>query len=211
MRGGYIKYALIGLAPYSFHYDLSQSYGTNGRLFAYYIAFNDVHNFWLPKEKIPAIFRENFLLHRLPAKVDDLNNVYGEKSSVAKFLNYEKRIGTIKTKNSKKATYFPATFEENIKILDEYLNLCESRNVRPIMFLPPMTKGLKKYYDKQRLDEFYYWIYQAQKNHSSAVFFDGWKLDFPDKDFYDDQHLNIQGAAKFSTILNNVIENLEKG
>ena len=200
---------MIGLAPYSFHYDLSQSYGTNGRLFAYYIAFNDLHNFWLPKEKIPAIFRKEFLSFRLPAQVNDLNNVYDEKSAVAKFMNFENRINTIRTKSAKKSKDFPATREENIKILDDYLTLCEKNNVCPIMFLPPFTEGLKKYFDKQKLDEFYYLINQLLKKHSAATFLDGWKLKvFSDSDFYDTSHLNLNGAAKFSKIFNDFIESL---
>ena len=106
---------------------------------------------------------------------------------------------------------FPETFKENVKILDDYLTLCEDTNVRPIMFLPPMTYGYMKYFSRKKLDEFYYLVREAQKKHSSAVFFDGWKLPFfPDNDFFDVDHMNIQGAAKFSTILNDFIEGLER-
>ena len=43
-----------------------------------------------------------------------------------------------------------------------------------------------------------------------AYFVDGWKLSgFSDDDFYDVSHMNIQGSAKFSAILNDFIEQLE--
>jgi len=74
-----------------------------------------------------------------------------------------------------------------------------------------MTEGYMKYSSRQKLDEFYYIVQTAQKKFSSAVFFDGWKLKaFDDTNFWDVNHLNIKGAAKFSAILNNFIETLEK-
>ena len=90
------------------------------------------------------------------------------------------------------------------------MTLCEEKNIRPIIFLMPTTEGDIKHFNKQRLDEFYYLVGQACKNHSSAVFVDGWKLQgLSDTDFYDVQHLNIQGAAKFSAYLNDIIEQLD--
>jgi len=89
--------------------------------------------------------------------------------------------------------------------------LCEKNNARPIMFLPPLSKGFVKCFDNLKLDEFYYLVSQAQRKHPAAVFFDGWKLNnFSYEDFSDGVHLNLNGAAKFSAILNNVIEQLER-
>ena len=55
-------------------------------------------------------------------------------------------------------------------------------------------------------------VRMAIKNHSSAIFINGWTLNnnFNDEDFFDIDHINPQGAAKFSAILNDVIKNLEK-
>ena len=107
--------------------------------------------------------------------------------------------------------HYPETCAENIKILDDYLTLCEENNIRPIMFLPPMTEGYKKHFNKQIIDEFYYLVRQACKKHPLAIFIDGWKLPgMTDADFFDTSHMNITGAAKFSTFLNDFIENLER-
>ena len=43
-----IRYALIGLTPYVFHFDLSKIYVFKSRILPYLIAFNDVHNFPVP-------------------------------------------------------------------------------------------------------------------------------------------------------------------
>lgn len=105
---------------------------------------------------------------------------------------------------------YPDTRAENIKILDDYLTLCARNRIRPIIFLPPMSTVYKKYFSKQKLDEFYYLVGQACQKHPYAVFIDGWKLQgFTDADFRDIDHMNVYGAAKFSTFLNSVIEQLD--
>lgn len=212
MRGGYIKYALIGLAPYSFNFDLTKSFELNFQLLQFFIAYDDVHNLWIPKDSYRKLFNENYLNVRIPLGNNKINSVSGlNLNKPVRYMNYKERITSRKLIDGWKNKDFPETKKENSKILDGYLTLCEKNNVRPIMFLPPFTEGYKKYFSRQKLDEFYYLIREAQKKHSSAIFFDGWKLPgFSDEHFHDAAHLNIQGAAKFSTILNNVIEQLEK-
>ena len=107
--------------------------------------------------------------------------------------------------------YYPKTRAENLKILDDYLTLCEENDIRPIMFRVPVTEKYMKNFNPQLLEEFDTLVEQALAKHSKARFFDGWKLrDFTYDDFYDHEHLNIYGAAKFSTYLNNFIEQLDK-
>ena len=78
------------------------------------------------------------------------------------------------------------------------------------MFMAPMTEKFMSNFNKQMLEEFYQLVEQALKNHPSAHFVDGWKWNgVTYADFYDHQHMNVHGAAKFSTYLNNFIEQLE--
>lgn len=206
---GYVKYALIGLAQYSFHYDLSKAYGNGGRIFQYYITFDDVHNFWLPKEKFSDLFNEQYLATTLQGEILDVNNIYGEKVGL-QFMDWEKQFNVRKSIDDWKNKSYPETVEENVKILDDYLTLCEEKNVRPIIFLAPLTRGYKKYFNRKMINEFYYLVREAQKKHSTTIFLDGWSLpNFSDRDFYDSSHLNAQGAAKFSVILNGIIEQIE--
>lgn len=75
------------------------------------------------------------------------------------------------------------------------------------MFLPPMSEGYRKHFSKEKLNEFYQILNDATQKFPDAIFVDGWKIpQFTDKDFYDADHLNLAGAAKFSTILNMIIE-----
>ena len=199
---------MICLAPYSLHYDESKTISQNCRILQYVIALNDVHNFWLPIEKYKSLLRDDYLNFKLPLE-NEMNSVTPLSTevhhiSLAGRLAARERIDVWKDK------YFPETLKENVKILDDYLTLCEENNVRPIIFTAPMTYGYMKYFSKKKLDELHCVIADALRKHSVAIFLDGWKLQgFSDDDFFDVDHMNIQGAAKFSMILNDFIEKLE--
>lgn len=173
-------------------------------------AFNDLHNFWMPLEEYRKIFRPEYLNYKMPLSADMYNDA-GVEGTV-KHIERKERINARKGVDGWKNKSYPETVKENVKILDDYLTLCEKNKVRPIMFLPPLSDVYKKHFNRKILDEFYYLIREAQKKHPSAAFLDGWKLQgFSDDDFMDIGHMNLQGAAKFSTMLNNAIESLEKG
>lgn len=204
---GKICYALIGLAPYTFHYDLSKTLNENWRLIHYLVALNDLHNFHLPAEKCRKLFRESFLAAELDIEKLNLNNVNLDKVEMAN-LDFKDRLTTRDRAEvwSKESRTFLETRDENIKILNDYLTLCEKNNIRPIIFLPPMCEGYKKYFSKEKLDEFYQILEDAMKKFPDAIFVDGWKISqFTDEDFFDPDHLNLAGAEKFSEILNNII------
>lgn len=177
----------------------------------YLIAINDLHNFFVPIDFYKKVIRKEYFELKIPTEPIDINNPYGAKHPVPIYINQRERLGARDTADGWADKNYPDTCTENIKILDDYLTLCEQNKIRPIMFLPPMTEGYIKHFSKQILDEFYYIVGQACKKHPYAIFIDGWKLQgMTDKDFYDVFHLNIIGAAKFSTFLNSVIEQLDR-
>lgn len=201
-----IRCALIGLAPYSFHYNLSQVFGYRALLLQYLIAFNDVHDFFVPLDVYKTLFNPEYLAKKCPllsAKVIDtagcgLKGIL-DKQALAKNTNTWANL------------WYPETRNENVKILDDYLTLCEQNNVRPIMFRVRVTKKYMTNFNKQIRDEFDRIIEQALIKHPTASFFDGWQLqDFNYRDFNDHAHLNVQGAAKFSAYLNDFIERTAK-
>ena len=208
--GGILTYALIGLAPYSFYYDESKTSAEESpRLAAYAFTLKDLHNFWLPVEKYRSLFREEYLNIKMP--IDDIEidevSVLGDYSK--QHIDFEKRVASRKRIDVWQDRNFPDTREENIKILDDYLTLCEENKIVPIMFLPPMTEGYKKYFSKQKLNEFYFLIRSALAKHQTAKFIDGWALQgLSDADFLDVDHLNYNGAIKFSRFLNGFIEKI---
>lgn len=210
MGGGILRYALIGLAPYIFYYDLSKTSSFIQLMLQYFIAFNDLHNFYIPAEVYGQFLRKEYLSARLPLEPFDLNDPYLVKNGLPMFMKPKDRLIARAVIDGWAEKNYPDTRAENVQILDDYLTLCEQNNIRPIMFLPPMTEGYIKLFNRRKLDEFHYLVRQACRKHSSALFLDGWQLrGFTDRDFYDVFHLNIHGAAKFSAWLNYIIEQLD--
>lgn len=210
MWGGYskISHALIGLPVYAFHYDLSKTFRFRFQMLYYLIAHNDLHNFYIPIDEYRKFFNEEFLAARLPLEPFDVNNPFGVKN--ARLMTPENRLKTRKIIDARSSKAYPETRDENIKILDDYLTFCEQNNIRPIMFVVPVTEGYRKHYSKQLREEFLYLVGAARRKHPGAVFIDGWKLrGFNDSDFYECTHMNIMGAAKFSAFLNNIIEQIK--
>lgn len=207
--GSYIKYALIGFFPHHIYYDESKAVSQNCRQLQYAIALNDIHNFWLPIEKYKSLFHPEFLNIKMPFE-SEMNRITPLPETV-EHITLPGRLAAREQIDSWKERSYPETFKEIVKILDDYLTLCEENNVRPIVFCTPMTYGYMKHFDKKILDAYHYVLRMAQEKHPHAVFFDGWRLqDFSDDDFVDVNHMNIQGAAKFSAILNSIIEGLEQ-
>ena len=164
----------------------------------------------MPIEKYKTLIRQEFLSTKLPLDSIDLNNICLEKTPM-RFINFTEALNSRKNIEIWSKKNYPETVVENTKILDDYLTLCEENNICPIIFLTPRTEGFMKYFSRKKLDEFYCIVNQALKKHSGARFFDGWKLSgFTDKDFYDNTHLNLQGAKKFSSCLNDFIEQLNQ-
>ena len=105
--------------------------------------------------------------------------------------------------------YFPKTRDENIKILDDYLTLCEENNIRPIMFTSPVTEKYRATFNKNLLEEFDRLVCMAILKHPSAFFINGREWDgVTYADFHDNGHMNFKGAEKFSAYLNDFIEKL---
>lgn len=163
----------------------------------------------MPTEDYLKLFREEYLSFKLPlVEQFDVTGVHAD--NILRHMTFNNKISARERIDKWKNRNFPKTRTENIKILDDYLTLCEENDIRPIMFLPPMTEGYAKYFSKQKLDEFYYLVKKACGKHSSAIFIDGWKLQgFTDEDFFDVDHMNVRGAAKFSAFLNDFIESLK--
>ena len=187
----------------------------------YFIPFKDVHNFFVPANVYEKFFRKEWLEKKIPLEPMNLNNPLECKS---KWRMTKENINSNTGINHWSRKYYPKTRDENIKILDDYLTLCEENNICPIMFTVPVTEKYKSAFNSQLLkdytttfngqlfEEFHAIVKRTLSKHPTARFFDGWKLQgFTYEDFRDHPHLNIYGAAKFSTYLNDFIEQLDNG
>lgn len=200
-----IRYALIGLTAYFFHYDLSKILAYKSRMLHYLIAFNDLHNFPVPIDIYKKFLREEWLAKKPSIQYVNINGYKTQRVMTQKDIDSDD--GGAKAWRNK---FHPETRDENIKILDDYLTLCEENNIRPIMFRVPSSEKYMSNFDPRKIEEFEVIVKQALSKHPSACFVDGWKLEgFTYADFYDHAHLNVHGAAKFSAYLNDFIEQLE--
>ena len=164
----------------------------------------------MPIEKYLEIFNEEYLNIKLPIETSEINCITPINENEIKTINPSARLGWRDRIDKWADRNFTETRTQNIKLLDDYLTLCENNGIRPIIFIPPFTQAYMKNFSREKLDEFYYLVKEIMKKHSSAIFIDGWELNvFSDEDFFDVDHMNVKGAVKLSAILNNIIEQIE--
>ena len=101
----------------------------------------------MPIDTYKKFLREEWLNNRLP--LDLLNEKRPYSGELKKRMGQKDIEGGT---NTWKGKYYPETRDENIKILDDYLTLCETNNIRPIMFMVPVTEKYIANFDKRLLE-----------------------------------------------------------
>lgn len=196
---------MVGIAPYSLHYDLSKCVRESAFLSKYFFSLNDLHNYWIDYETVKNFLRPEFL-----KSMQDRAAVYE--------FNYELPTSTMSLENAIDAMNeieswsrknYPATVEENKKVLEDYLTLLEKCNIQPILFLPPMYKEYEENFSREKINELFAYLNELYRKHD-FIFVNGWAMNgFEDQDFRDINHLNINGAKKFSAKINEIVMQLE--
>lgn len=209
-----IKYAIIGLCYYSFQYDLSQSIHS-GRSNYYYKITKKYHNYRLAEEGKRFLKRFNEVSEKILISNHDKVFIENQEEQYQEIINNGKKvkfdssmlcqteienyIDEVKRKFNKD---YPMTVEENKVILDKYLDLLYSCNIKPIIVVPPQTKLYRANISEHIRDEFYGIINEFQKKYEFQ-FIDYFYSDFfDDSDFYDVSHLNNKGSEKWTKLLN---------
>lgn len=96
-------------------------------------------------------------------------------------------------------------FNNNMNDLGNLLRELNRRKIHPVFFTPPFTQSLCKYMDKGRLKSISDALFELCAKYNCKWFNYQNDARFSDKDFRDVSHLNQDGAAKFSKIINNEI------
>jgi len=92
-------------------------------------------------------------------------------------------------------------FAENLKNRD--INLC--------IIIPPFYKTFKVNRDIKCVNETYNVLKEVTVKYNNCFFYDfSSDIDFIEEDFFDSNHLNMNGARKLSVKLNNIITNINK-
>lgn len=213
-----IKYALIGLAPYSFRYNLSKS-ADKWEILAYYSFFQNVHNLPLDNEKLTALFNDRFLKAH-----DFVKDELVKKNQIPK-INFSDPF-TVKQKNNRPlmqqdlfgvranarqwgAEKYEDSVQENEKIFVECLKLCKAHNVTPIVVKFPVHSFYKYLFPQHISDEFNLIIHKAKKV-APFKFIDCYNWNLQDgREFCRIDALNTIGAKRITAKINPLIEKLK--
>lgn len=211
-RGGGLRYSVIGLAPYSFHFDLSKS-SESWRVATYALALADVHNYHVGINTLSGIFYTGFQ-HALQQVENeekiDFNDPVGSRLQNDYSLTAIQRLMARERAETWKIKRFPATVEENIDLLLSYLGLCRKRRIVPIVVVFPVSEIYRRYFSTQMLREFYNILHEIRKSNEIVLldFFDSEEFHYDD--FFDVDHLNRAGARKVSKKINDSIMRIEQ-
>ncbi len=214
----YLKYVIIGLAYYSFHYDMSLS-SPRERTNYYYPIFGEFHHY--PKAEVMKSFYHTHLEIGTEILEDDYLRKYFELTKepllnkVAEIRKYEldsrllsgEQKFEVKLSARKELTkYYPLTVKENQQILKQMLDLAVKFEIKPILLICPTAKIYSENLP-QKVKEEFLGIISDLKIDYQFQFLDLFDSSlFQDSDFFNPSHLNDHGAMKLSKLLNELIE-----
>lgn len=215
--GKQIKYAIIGLAYFSFEFDLLKS--SEKHLASRYLPLKE--EIKINREKfgefsriIKEINNDGFFdKYSFLSKLSNELFVFNYSNLIEKFESEnENNKMNIKDKREKLAKRhsnknYSNTVSENKMILENLLELLASKSISPIVVVHPQHISYRKYFSKQMIDQFEIIISELQQHYNFRYvnLFDS--MEFDEEDFFDVHHLNKKGAGKVSCILN---ENLNR-
>lgn len=204
-----LKYAVVGIAPWTFHSDTSISSVEEYPVLSYTRLFKDSHNFRASVKDFEDLFIPSFWDYddvEVPANynLDNYSNRYVERAML---------ITERMTARSKFSVWdhkrYPETVKENTDTLRKILELCKNHSVIPILVRPPLPDIMSAFFPRYVIDEGNEIINGLSKE------FDFHYLDKTNmpgltyNDFFDNYHVNAFGARKFSSYMNDFIMNLE--
>ena len=214
-----IRYAIIGVAPYIFQYDMSVSPYNAAVAERYYSLVRRMNHFsgaWLykgayhyAKDHLDQIMKEDF---------EDLYTTTEE----ANFLDYERslrsmvydsscldEVGLKKEQESIRREYhkyYPETVAFNIHMIRLYLEYLKKRNVKAILVMPPMTKLYREYMSWDMYRDTMRVLEELREEFSFTFVNLLMELELEDQYFRNSSHLNGAGAVKVTEILNQYIK-----
>lgn len=193
-----VKYLIMGLAYYSFDYDITKSIAKY-RIHRYLDYIEDTHN---NNDKIGIYITKCFYEKRLSMEYyEEMSNI--KDNTILEDDNPEQEY--ISQKNS--SMNYKLSRKENTVIFEKYLKILKYYNIKPIIVISPTSKYYYKYFKNGYQKNKFYKIIEKFKKAYDFQVIDYFNSDlFEDNDFWDHGHLNRKGAEKFTQILNNEIQ-----
>ena len=212
---GTIKYAVMGIAPYSFRYDLSLSKKNSLRTLAYYRQFGDLHNASYPEEELEYMkyldsIMDKYCFANWRDICFDVIFDYSFRGKRDKFyydtLSEEELQESVERVRRLADKPYLNTLEENKLIFEYYLKLCYRKNIKMIVLIPPFSDFFKKYFTEEYVLELRKIINQYKQEYPFEI------LDLYDDEafneagLYEDQdHLNAYGAIELTNHLSSFL------
>ena len=215
--GDRIKYAVMGLAPYSFRYDLSLSKGVQEKVYFYYREFGEFHNAVPIQEDLELMIRYDKILDDLcyPNWRDvyfDFITEHPFKRSehVFDFQGLDEKQQQKSLEEMKKISNKPysETIAENKMVFDMYLKLCKKHNIKVTVLLPPCSGFFREHFPQDYVDETRSIIQEYSGKYDIEILdlYDSPEF-AEDKYYMDEAHMNKWGAEKLTKVLDEFLIN----
>ncbi|MBO4780372.1 MAG: hypothetical protein J5497_07030, partial [Selenomonadaceae bacterium] len=185
---GTIKFVLIGLAPHSFYYDNAKDFLHAPKNLQYVFALN----------------RPNISDKRLMNLLsDDCKNIFANVTAEQADINFDGVKSTITNVLSAKAisdwgnepkALSVGSFDDNVQILQNYIELCLEHGAQPIGVIFPFALATRKNYNAELLTNFRETIRRFEENYGFTCI-DLFELKLDYDCFYDMTLLNEKGRA----------------
>ena len=212
-----LEYAVIGLEPYSLHYDMSRSRVDWRRCLPYYPIVHTMHNCTGAKElialyedgekKIKSYFDEEYIDSLYDVYAAQAKPVADGRADVYDSGNCAKDSSALHTREMRELYHkpFPEIVEENKKILEKYTGLCAEKKIKTLLVIPPYTDWYKEHMDREYYEELLLFLNYLCKRYG-AMLIDLCQYTFPDSCFGSYSGVNCLGAVKAASYINEVID-----
>lgn len=213
-----IQYAVIGLSPYIFQYDMSiadYNAAVAERYYSFLRRMNHFSGSWLykgayhyNKDRMDQIMKEDFEeLYITTEEVFFLNDERELRSAVYDSSRLDEAGIKAEKENIEREYHkdYPETEAFNIRILREYLDYLKQRQVQAILVMPPMTKLYQKYMSWDMYQDTMKILEKMREEYGFTFVNLLTDLELEDKYFRNSSHLNGAGAVKVTEVLNQYI------
>lgn len=206
----YIKFCIIGCAPFILHADLTKSVNID-RALAYYPVVKTLHNHWLSEKILLELFNSTYVksydLFDTEITFEDCFRSCTQNKDflIDDFINARKNLAEWDNK------YYAKTVDEYKEILTNYVKDCLKVNVQPLLVIYPVSEFYNKYFSAKIFEELRYFLNDLSQEFQVPFYDYAADTRFNISDFFDVEHLNVRGAKKFSRILNSKLLELDRG
>lgn len=196
-HGDTIRFVLIGLCPYSFHYDIEHSFSVLGQRYQYDFVFapeDDRPDHVIMKEDVRHIYQTDASAH--PDPNNDAMRYVQEflLFSGCGILNFKRELEDVTVR------YREDMLKKNKGILRDYIQLCRQHHAVPIGVVFSFSICLRDAYPERDLAEFRSLLEDYQEMDGFDVI-DLFDERWDETHFQNLSHVNSKGAARASAII----------